>query len=37
MILEGENAISINRKIMGATDPQKAETREQLGKNLVSQ
>ena len=25
MILEGENAISINRKIMGATDPQKAE------------
>jgi len=25
MILEGENAISINRKIMGATDPLKAE------------
>ena len=25
MILEGENAISINRKIMGATDPQKAD------------
>ena len=25
MILEGENAISINRKIMGTTDPLKAE------------
>ena len=25
MILEGENAISINRKIMGATDPEKAD------------
>ncbi len=25
MILEGENAISVNRKIMGATDPQKAD------------
>ncbi len=25
MILEGENAISTNRKIMGATDPQKAD------------
>ena len=25
MILEGKNAISINRKIMGATDPQKAD------------
>ena len=25
MILEGENAILINRKIMGATDPQKAD------------
>ena len=25
MVLEGENAISINRKIMGATDPLKAE------------
>ena len=25
MILEGENAISKNRKIMGATDPSKAE------------
>ena len=25
MILEGENAISINRKLMGATDPKKAE------------
>ena len=25
MILEGENAISINRKIMGATDPQKVD------------
>ena len=25
MILEGENAITLNRKIMGATDPKKAE------------
>tara|TARA_B100000945_G_C20282892_1_gene549535 strand:+ start:26 stop:433 length:408 start_codon:yes stop_codon:yes gene_type:complete len=25
MILEGENAITVNRKIMGATDPQKAD------------
>ena len=25
MILEGENAISINRQLMGATDPKKAE------------
>ena len=25
MILEGENAISANRKLMGATDPEKAE------------
>ena len=25
MILEGENAVQINRKIMGATDPKKAE------------
>ena len=25
MILEGENAIIINRKIMGATDPEKAD------------
>ena len=25
MILEGENAVSLNRKIMGATDPKKAE------------
>ena len=25
MILEGENAITINRKLMGATDPKKAE------------
>ena len=25
MILEGENAISINRKIMGATDPKQAD------------
>jgi len=25
MILEGENAISVNRKIMGATDPQQAD------------
>ena len=25
MILEGENAISTNRKIMGATDPEKAD------------
>ena len=25
MILEGENAISLNRKIMGATDPKNAE------------
>ena len=25
MILEGENAISSNRKLMGATDPKKAE------------
>ena len=25
MILEGENAIANNRKIMGATDPKKAE------------
>ena len=25
MILEGENAITINRKIMGATDPEKAD------------
>ena len=25
MILEGENAINLNRKLMGATDPQKAE------------
>ena len=25
MILEGENAISENRKLMGATDPKKAE------------
>ena len=25
MVLEGENAISINRKIMGATDPLKAD------------
>ena len=25
MVLEGENAISVNRKIMGATDPLKAE------------
>jgi len=25
MILEGENAIAINRKIMGATNPEKAE------------
>ena len=23
MILEGENAVSLNRKIMGATDPKK--------------
>ena len=25
MILEGENAITLNRKIMGATDPKKAD------------
>ena len=25
MILEGENAITVNRKIMGATDPKNAE------------
>ena len=25
MILEGENAVFLNRKIMGATDPKKAE------------
>ena len=25
MILEGENAISINRRLMGATDPKKAD------------
>ena len=25
MILEGENAISVNRKIMGATDPKQAD------------
>ena len=25
MILEGENAVANNRKIMGATDPKKAE------------
>ena len=25
MVLEGENAISVNRKIMGSTDPQQAE------------
>ena len=25
MILEGENAITVNRKIMGATDPQQAD------------
>ena len=25
MILEGENAISLNRKLMGATDPKKAD------------
>ena len=25
MILEGENAITVNRKIMGATDPKEAE------------
>ena len=25
MILEGENAVDNNRKIMGATDPKKAE------------
>ena len=25
MILEGENAVSSNRKLMGATDPKKAE------------
>ena len=25
MILEGENAIAVNRKIMGATDPQQAD------------
>ena len=25
MILEGENAVAANRKIMGATDPKKAE------------
>ena len=25
MILEGENAVSHNRKLMGATDPAKAE------------
>ena len=25
MILEGENAVSFNRKLMGATDPKKAE------------
>ena len=25
MILEGENAVSMNRKIMGATDPKNAE------------
>lgn len=25
MILEGENAIKLNRKLMGATDPKKAE------------
>ena len=25
MILEGENAVAVNRKIMGATDPMKAE------------
>ena len=25
MILEGENAVSLNRKIMGATDPKKAD------------
>ena len=25
MILEGENAVSSNRKLMGATDPLKAE------------
>ena len=25
MILEGENAVATNRKLMGATDPKKAE------------
>ena len=25
MILEGENAVKINRKLMGATDPKNAE------------
>ena len=25
MILEGENAVSMNRKLMGATDPKNAE------------
>ena len=25
MILEGENAITVNRKIMGATDPKQAD------------
>ena len=25
MILEGENAVALNRKLMGATDPKKAE------------
>ena len=25
MILEGKNAVSFNRKLMGATDPSKAE------------
>ena len=25
MILEGENAIKLNRELMGATDPKKAE------------
>ena len=35
MILEGENAISKNREIMGATDPKKAE--KQTIRNLYGQ
>ena len=37
MVLEGENAISVNRKIMGSTDPQQAEEgtiRKQFGISL---